>query len=182
MKKFILSSVVLLLFITINSCDKNNGDVVYHNYLFYIELVDENGAPLINNPDDLNSITDKMELKWVNPESSKYVEFDALTLECIPEKEGHGYLSLSGLDVIGVGENFKNTFSFDLICKDLFPEPLHIKTMWNTSQTIFNGKYPLDKIYINDVDTEIFYIEDGTMTVPEYQIIYTPTIKIKVNK
>ena len=51
---------------------------------------------------------------------------------------------------------------------------------WETS--VFNGKYPLDKIYINDVDTEIFYIEDGTMTVPEYQIIYTPTIKIKVNK
>ena len=53
MKKFILSSVVLLLFILISGCDKNDKNVEFSVYEFYFELVDENGNPFIDNMDDM---------------------------------------------------------------------------------------------------------------------------------
>ena len=31
---------------------------------------------VINNMDDMETLADKMELKWLNPETSKYVECD----------------------------------------------------------------------------------------------------------
>ena len=66
MKKFILSSVVLLLFILISGCDKNDKNVEFSVYEFYFELVDENGNPFIDNMDDMETLADKMELKWVS--------------------------------------------------------------------------------------------------------------------
>ena len=67
MKKFILSSVVLLLFILISGCDKNDKNVEFSVYEFYFELVDENGNPFIDNMDDMETLADKMELKWQHP-------------------------------------------------------------------------------------------------------------------
>lgn len=178
MKKFILSSVVLLLFILISGCDKN---VEFSVYKFYFELVDENGNPFIDNMDDMETLADKIELKWLNPETSKYVEYDYFNLNWGYMEDGHYYFSVNSTDVIGDGDDRTASFSFDLVCEDIFSEPVNIKTEWITSLPTYKLYYPLDKIYVNDVKAEVTNIDRGTITVPSVQTIYIPSIQIKVD-
>ena len=181
MKKFILSSVVLLLFILISGCDKNDKNVEFSVYEFYFELVDENGNPFIDNMDDMETLADKMELKWLNPETSKYVECDYFDLKWGYMEDGHYYFSVNSTDVIGDGDDRTASFSFDLVCEDIFSEPVNIKTEWITSLPTYKLYYPLDKIYVNDVKAEVTNIDRGTITVPSVQTIYITSIQIKVD-
>ena len=136
----------------------------------------ENGNPFIDNMDDMETLADKMELKWLNPETSKYVECDYFDLKWGYMEDGHYYFSVNSTDVIGDGDDRTASFSFDLVCEDIFSEPVNIKTEWITSLPTYKLYYPLDKIYVNDVKAEVTNIDRGTITVPSVQTIYIPLV------
>lgn len=66
----------------------------------------------------METLADKMELKWLNPETSKYVECDYFDLKWGYMEDGHYYFSVNSTDVIGDGDDRTASFSFDLVCED----------------------------------------------------------------
>ena len=182
MKKYIVNSLILLLIMFICGCDENEDCTKIRVYEFWVELVDEEGYPIIQSSEEMKELADKVELKWIHPESSKYVEYKYFGVSWGMEKNGHYYWRISREDVIGFEGSGATTFNFDFVCEELLSKPVSIRTEWATSLPFRNIYYELDKIYVNGEEAQVTEIENGTITIPFEETIYIPAIQIKVDK